>query len=189
MTGVGVATVDMCAYGLRPVVVSSPDAPAKKPTRLMTNCPALLYGMTRRCDGRHVHQTLLGHRAAGAAAYPIGFCRRVATCLSVQWCRDEEVMNSVCEIVGEEQDRSHEEVNSDDWRTFVDDKSGLTLDAKLVDKARRGELATLREMGVYKKVPRHVSLEAAALRGAPIIDVWWLDVNKAAPTDPPDVRS
>ena len=94
---------------------------------------------------------------------------------------DSEVLN-----VGT--DDGHEMGEHTDWRVFIDDKSGETLNAKMVVAARRKEAETMRQMKVFEKVDRSTAMEAVA-RGAKLIDVRWLDTNRAGPGQPPDVRS
>ena len=72
-----------------------------------------------------------------------------------------------------------------DQAIYVDDRSGKQLLNKLVQAARRKEIKTMEDMKVYVKVPRRVAVE----RGAKIVDVRWLDIDKAEAGMPPDVRS
>ena len=43
--------------------------------------------------------------------------------------------------------------------TYVDDRSGKVLHAQLVRAARRKEIKTMEDMGVYIKVPRRTALQ------------------------------
>ena len=52
-------------------------APAKKPTKFLTNSTAIAGELKVRCDKSHDHQTLIGGRAAAAARYPKGLCRAI----------------------------------------------------------------------------------------------------------------
>ena len=70
----------------------------------------------------------------------------------------------------------------------MDDKSGKKLNSKLVERARKAEICTLKHMGVFIKVPRAQAVEAMR-RGAKLIDVRWLDVDKAAEGEVPGIRS
>ncbi len=81
--GVDTCVLDMCAYGLVSTDASG-EAPAKKATKLMSNMPAVIRGMVRRCPGRPRHVKLLGGGAGPAAKYTESFCRRLAKCLEVQ---------------------------------------------------------------------------------------------------------
>ena len=68
----GVLTVvsDQCQYGL---MTPGPDGrlmPAKKPTRWASSSPHMIKRLSKRCDKSHIHQHLIGGRAANAAFYP-----------------------------------------------------------------------------------------------------------------------
>ena len=51
--------------------------PARKETRFMSSSVEVLRGLSRRCEGDHVHQPLLGGRARAAAVYPPALCRAI----------------------------------------------------------------------------------------------------------------
>ena len=76
MNGVDTCIVDMCTYGLKSYDERAEGA-AKKVTRLMSNCNALIVGMSRRCSGDHWHVQLLGGRAGPAAIYTSSFCNQM----------------------------------------------------------------------------------------------------------------
>ena len=61
-----------------------------------------------------------------------------------------------------ESDGAHD-VTEDDWRMYVDDRTG--------GKLRKKEIKNLEDMGVYVKVPKRV----AVAEGAKILDVRWVD--------------
>ena len=68
----GVLTVvsDQCQYGL---MTPGPDGrlmPAKKPTRWASSSIQMTKRLSKRCDKSHMHQHLMGGRAANAAFYP-----------------------------------------------------------------------------------------------------------------------
>ena len=50
--GVTSTVVDMCSYGLV-ATDENGEGLVRKPTRLLTNCPAVANGMVRRCRGGH----------------------------------------------------------------------------------------------------------------------------------------
>ena len=58
---------------------------------------------------------------------------------------------------------------------FYDNLSGATLDAEMVKKARREEMAEVYKHGVYKKVPMEECYEKT---GKAPIGTRWVDVNK-----------
>ena len=67
---------DMCMHGL----VSSDhlgEAPAKKPTRVWSNCWSILELIEVKCDGSHRHVPLVQNRAAKAAKYTGIFVDRI----------------------------------------------------------------------------------------------------------------
>ena len=70
---------DQCMYGLD--TPSEKDRsklmPAMKPTRFMTSSPQMAAELGQRCDRSHVHQQLVGGRAANAAFYPLGLIRAI----------------------------------------------------------------------------------------------------------------
>ena len=186
--------IHMCAYGMRAATKCGEDMPVMKPTRLMSNCPAILEGMTRRCRGEHAHT----HEEAGTTiqcqrrrvhnkrgnvhgpdiAYPRQFCQQFAKSVSAQWQYDNSSVLNV------ESDDGHE-TDELEWRHYVDDRTGKPLRQEDVLRARRKEVKTLEQMGVYVKVPRH---EATA-RGHKVIGTRWLDVDKSDDGVQSDVRS
>ena len=63
-----------CMYGLT-AHDHLGSAPAYKPTRILTNHPALAEVLTKRCDGSHRHAHLVGKSACTRAAqYPYELC-------------------------------------------------------------------------------------------------------------------
>ena len=55
-----------CEYGLLTPNEDGVPTPAKKPTRWMSSSPHMLQRLSRRCQGMHVHQHLVGGRAKAA---------------------------------------------------------------------------------------------------------------------------
>ena len=69
-------TIDQCQYGLTTRNDAGEEVPARKPTTVMTNCPALGITLNKRCKGEHQHQQLIGgKRTAEAQAYPKQLCK------------------------------------------------------------------------------------------------------------------
>ena len=65
---------DQCMYGLvTPTGKHGETAPAKKPTKFVSNSWCVLQELSIRCDGSHVHQHLIAGRASEAQQYPDGF--------------------------------------------------------------------------------------------------------------------
>ena len=67
---VNVAVADQCMYGLVNKGMNGEEVPAKKPTQWASTSPQMLKRLSTQCDGTHVHQHLIGGRAAAAAYYP-----------------------------------------------------------------------------------------------------------------------
>ena len=65
--------VDLCAFKL----VTRDGILAKKPTMLITNCFPLVRTLHKRCQGGHVHRSLMGGRAADAAKYTRPFVQAI----------------------------------------------------------------------------------------------------------------
>ena len=57
-----------CMYGLT-ALGRQGLAPAYKPTRVLTNHPAITEALSRRCDGNHRHAHLVGKSACSRAAH------------------------------------------------------------------------------------------------------------------------
>ena len=72
MPGVHECLVDMCAYGMKVGLELN-----KKPTRFLTNSEYIAQELQRRCDGGHVHEALMGGKAALAARYPPELCAAI----------------------------------------------------------------------------------------------------------------
>ncbi len=66
MEGVYSVKADQCMYGLKTWGHLGEER-AKKPTKFLTNALHLARRLTTICDNRHVHQHLMGGRAAAAA--------------------------------------------------------------------------------------------------------------------------
>ena len=66
MPGVSSSVMHMCKMGM----VDRDGKPVKKPTRWMSNSPAILKSLEARCSGDHEHGILLDGKAAAAAVYP-----------------------------------------------------------------------------------------------------------------------
>ena len=61
-----------------------------------------------------------------------------------------------------------------------DDLTGMRLDAQKVVEARSKEIQYVRDMNVWKKIPRR----QAQARGMKIIKTRWIDINKGDDTNP-----
>ena len=85
-TGVRINIADMCMYGMvTPKEGAKGEmAPARKRTKFMTNSYWIGAELMRKCDGRHVHQHLMGGRAKAAQVYPKGLCSAICAGLRRQ---------------------------------------------------------------------------------------------------------
>ena len=76
--GVCIYDADQCMYGLKTWGKSKSElAPARKPTKFMTNSRALGRELAGKCPGMHKHQNLLDGRAVHAARYPEELCKAI----------------------------------------------------------------------------------------------------------------
>lgn len=72
LPGVFVVRADQCAFGLR-----VREHLNKKPTQFVTNCPFIAAKLSLKCSGDHIHEPLLGGKAAAAAIYPPALCKAI----------------------------------------------------------------------------------------------------------------
>ena len=61
------------------------------------------------------------------------------------------------------------------WERYWDDATGKELKKDLVEAARAEELQVIREMGVWRHVPREMCMQVT---GRPPIKLRWVDINK-----------
>ena len=80
---VHVAKCDQCEFGAENTVglqwsdSAGEGARLLKPTRFMSNSPQMLQRLFRTCKRDHVHQPLLGGRAASASFYPFDLIKAI----------------------------------------------------------------------------------------------------------------
>ena len=72
LPGVHVCNFNMCRYGMRVHKELN-----KKATTMITNSPEIAENLQLVCEGGHVHETLMGGRAAKAAEYPPALCQAI----------------------------------------------------------------------------------------------------------------
>ena len=65
-------TSDQCEYGATTHNDQGEQVPCKKPTKWATTSIQMQESLSKRCSGTHIHQPLMGGRAAAAAYYPLG---------------------------------------------------------------------------------------------------------------------
>ncbi len=154
-----------------------------KRTNWVTNSPVLAPILDAWCsndDGKqpyHHHITLVGGIAHLAAAYPPKLVMAVLERLKLQ-LQEDGVLSAMDLQVGgpspTEPTFSKEVWELPEFKKFWDDISGEELPAELVQKARAEEIAWVKSIKLYNKVPRKKAKE----RGIPIVPVRWVDVNK-----------
>ena len=161
----GAVGMDMCAFCIKSTDRDG-EGYAQKRTRIMSNRPAILEGLPRQCQNDHRHVILVDGRAGPAAVYSESFCDQVVKCV---------ILQKLVESGGEDEMLNSLDLHDEDEAIFVDDKSGWELSTPLVRTARKKEIGVMGEMKVYDKIPKRVM----ELRGCEIIDVRWLDINRA----------
>lgn len=185
------ARTDMCAFGLVVRDRDGKEGPALKPTRFITNSVAVHRELQRRCRGCKEHVPLEGKsRTTAAARYPKELCRAVCRGVRDQMRMDPAGIMSMLSLADSSDDGDDDHLDSieheeHDWGQYYDDMSGSVLRADLVQAARREEIAEVRRMGVWTKVPREQCVRET---GKPPIGTRWVDVDKGTP-DAPNVRS
>ena len=175
LSGVDVADIDMCAYGMTTVKYGQ-EGPAMKPTKIASNSPEVLKRLNERCPNRavpgtHCHIKLDEGRARQAQVYPRRFCEKVVEGIAAQKrlvnlglksvpllsLQDmEDVARSVGEYSGEDglhpSDALHDPDHDSGNLQAYDDQTGVELDPILMRQARRDEIAYFKDMKVYTKV-------------------------------------
>ncbi len=133
--GVLRAELDQCEFGL-----TSKDelgeAPAKKPTSLLTSSVEVHRTMGRKCQGGHRHVHLMAGRARAAAHYPAKFCKALCKGMRRQAKVDASGLMSTL-ILEFDRDEVSEVVHIEEpWKRYWDDISGKELKPDLVRAAR-----------------------------------------------------
>ena len=128
-------------------------APAKKPTKFLTNSTAIAGELNVRFNKEHEPQSLVGGRAAAAARYPKGLCR--AICRGIVREKKEREVKSITRVEAAkgskapEVDKFHEKEEAE-WEKMMikqikdaeeerywatDDLTGMRLEAGKVVEA------------------------------------------------------
>ncbi len=198
---VDVMVCDMCAFGM---IIKDPDgeALARKRTRVMSNSPEVLKRLNKRCanaeakdaDAKHRHADTTCGRVKKCQVYPREFCRAICAGIAAQKkIRDlgleamplmstEEMMAAVPNEIntGNPSEDLHEENNFEELEAY-DDVSGVKLDPKLMETARRDEIEYFKKRKVYEKVSVD---ECWRVTGKAPIAVRWVDINKGDEAHP-----
>ena len=155
---VAVTVADLCQYGLKTKDDDGSMAPAKKPTKFMTNSSEIRKRLSRRCPGEHKHVALMSGRAKTAQVYPREFCKEICRGLKDQQREDMKrfagEMFSLVEIEGEDSEMlawlpQSVYTGSVEECLAGDDVKGGPLDECLVRAAREEEMEYVRRLGVY----------------------------------------
>ena len=168
--------------------------PARKRTRFMINSHEIAGELKRKCRGEHIHEHLMGKKAAEAAEYPEGFCRAICRGLIKEERNRVLKVKSLMSIKhddkveGGKKAVSHEGEEEYMW-TAHDDVTGKALDPEEVVKARAVELGYIAQKGVWVKM-----LRSEAKRGTRRCRTtgagWWqrilIRVRKRASSRRPD---
>ena len=89
--------------------------PVYKPTKWLSNSPAILARLTRKCArGHHEHVQLIGRRAAAAAIYPPNLCVQILRGFRDQ-IRHDEALSIVSFGDHDLRVESDQELNAVDW--------------------------------------------------------------------------
>ena len=184
-TGARKLVIDQCMYGQTCVDDHGVLRPVKKPTTFLTNSPAMERYLNTRCDGKHQHTRLEGgHRNRGAQVYSRGLVDALVNGVELQkkWHDEgriqigyvynlERSLENIGPVPPEE---SHDLLpcpGGDAW----DDVTGLPLDPRGVELARKEEIDYYRKMRAYDKVPVEQCWKSTE-KGP--INVRWVDVDK-----------
>ena len=193
----------MCRFGMSGRDQNGPGV-VLKPTKFLTDSPAIAAELDRKCIGGHRHiSTLNAGGLAQFAIYPpalchaiaIGFARqRKADARTRRISRDELPVLALCEEDAQDDDsvpdlcdNSDEECENEQRHLFgcdeesdegfvaFDDAKGGSLPVPLVREARKVEMQFVKDRDLYEYKP--VS-ECFAKTGHPPVNTKWVDINK-----------
>ena len=170
----------MCAFGMKSKDERG-EGFAKKPTKFLTNSGEMARALNRQCPGDHRHVHLMAGRARAAAIYPKEL--RVTVCKATMRQATVDAGNLACMKCVDKGDGDvmNVEFEEERWDKYWDDLTGKELDWDRVESARAEEIGTIRQMGVWRHVPRD---ECFQKTGKPPIKLRWIDINKGDDTSP-----
>ena len=190
LEGVDIATVDMCALGMR-VDTGKLQGPARKRTRILSNSREVLKRVAVSCpnlgedrSAHHVHVPLESGRAKRCQVYPREFSRRVCEGIAAEKRLRllGMVSRPLMELGTEEAGRrACDDLHEADGVVAFDDQSGEPLVPSLMRAARVEEMQYFKEMKVYEKVSIK---ECMRVTGRKPIGVRWVDINKGDSAQP-----
>ena len=198
---------DQCCFGLKSRDELG-EGFAQKPTGFMGNCEEILNELDQVCPNRylpadqhHRHVELLQGRAKACERYPVTLIKAILRGLRKHLGKTtDDGVPKIFSIEPGEMGPNLDEPAEDfsRWRMsqknkFFDEYTGLELDPKLVRQGRTGEMDFMAELGkrvgckdgIWDVVPVSVCMERT---GKPPIGVRWVEHDKNAGSDPPDVR-
>ena len=132
----------------------------------MTNSYYLANELATRCDGSHTHQALVDGRAKVAGVYTQGLSRAICRGLIKEKMRRAQQLSAVAEVrpsmrYSPDPDANHEDLQEEIRRltdmkddAAYDDLTGMPLDRRRVQEARKEEIDYVRRKQVWKKIPR-----------------------------------
>lgn len=183
----------MCKFKMISIGPDGREGYVRKMTRWMTNSKEIADELRGTCENdlagyevhRHVH-LIGGGRAKAAEVYPVELVRAVLRGLKKEMRKSKMVNGFEEDHTGPSPDVyvEWEQKLQDDEEEFTDNVSGAKLEPELVKKARQEELDWLRKEKVYQRVPRRLCEQ----KGAKLLKLKWVDVNKGD-TQRPKVRS
>ena len=196
--GVGVATVDMCEFGLTAKGKDGRRGPVQKCTRIISNSHEVLKRVDKKCPNRggakvHEHVVLEGRNTKLAQVYPREFCRAVCEgiaaekrlrALGMEVLSLDQIEEAASQYGVDPSSDLHED-GLEPGMMAADDQSGEELDVGRVRGARKEEISYFRSMKVYDKVPKDRCWKET---GKAPIGVRWVDINKGD-TITPNYRS
>lgn len=184
--GVYTVTGDQCMYGLATRGKGGRYTPARKSTKFMSNSYHITNELSRKCDRTHIHQPLVDGRAKGTEVYPPGLCKAICRGLIKERLRQAQQLSVVAEVQpsrrpGPNPNDYHENEEEEIRRltdqrenAAYDDITGMPLDRKKVQDARREEIDYVHKKQVWEKITRAEAMR----RGIKIIKTRWIDINK-----------
>ena len=173
----------MCRFGMKAKDQNGVEGFVRKETLWMTNSKAIADELRGTCENilkgkeihRHVH-LIGGQRAKAAQVYPKELVVAVLRGLKKEM-HQRKWLSALEEKVGgpcpDDYNEWEAQVTAEEEQ-FIDDVSGLPLDAEGVRAARAEELRWVKGVQVYERVPRRLAVE----KGVRPLGLKWVDVNK-----------
>ena len=174
-------TFDQCRFGLTTYDDNDQPRPAKKTTTILTNMPALIVELDRRCKGDHRHWPLEGYakgrgrRTTLAQIYPKPMVHAILRAVKKQLQWDERGLFLLGSVDQEDCGEAGPIPPEEETELCYDDISGHSLDVAAVRRARAEEIGYYRKMDAFEVVPIQQCWDST---GKAPISVRWLDHDK-----------